>query len=114
MKKNHTERLIKIGLTLIFLNLILYLFFCFIYLGLYYQGPDNFFLTRYNGPDGYLSNLNGPEDIFYYGCVFHTGFGVGDIVARSPSAKAAVSIHVMLSFMLNTGLLIYYVRHIVK
>jgi len=110
MKKNHVERLVKIGLTIVFFNMVLYIFFCFIYLGLYLNDPDNFFRTSYNG----LYNLNSPADVFYFGVSVHCGYGIGDIVARSPGAKAAVSIHVMSSFMLNAGLLLYYVRHIVK
>ena len=100
---------LRVGSLVIFLNLFLYLVFCLVYLSLFNQDPNNFFTLNYNGQ----TNLNNFEDIFYFGACVHCGFGSGDIVARSSAAKAAVSIHLMSSFIMNAGLLLYYVRRIV-
>jgi len=105
--------IIEIGLAVLLLNLVIYLIFTLIYLGLYLDNSeDNYFTTTY-GPDN-LSNLNNAADIFYFGTIIHSNTGIGDIIPKSSVAKAFVSIHVMLVVILNTGLALYYCKKFIN
>ena len=110
-QKENKNRSFKIVIIVIAFNLLVYLLFTCIYLALYLENRDaNFFQIVYQNNE---TNLNSVADVFYFGSLVHTSMGTGDIVARSSQAKAAVSIHVMVSTMLNTGLLLYFIRKIV-
>lgn len=77
-------------------NLSIYIIFSLIYTALKDDFDHSIESTR--GP---LSSTDDQLSIWYFSLITHTTVGFGDIIPKTRRVKAAISIHVLLSFIVN-------------